>query len=344
MADQNRDQDAADVAERYARFARDEAPGRSALYAQWAAGVAADPATAAVLAQIPATRRQPPLVFAVSRMLGAPEAGFPAWAEWLQVHADAVVAEASRRRLQTNEPQRCAALLPALAAVEGPIALLEVGASAGLCLYPDRYSYRYRTEGAVVALDPVDGPSTVVLDCEVTGDVPLRMPDVVWRAGIDLEPLDAGDPADRRFLTSLVWPGERGRGGRILAALDIVAADPPLLRAGDAADPDTLRAAAALAPPEATLVVTTPGVLPHIARPERERLVETVRGLDAVWVTIDPPGLHSAASWAWQPAVDPATWGGFVLGVDGRALAAVDPLGAFVRWRASRHGETDAAG
>jgi hypothetical protein len=344
VADQTRDQDVADVAERYARFARDEAPGRSALYAQWAAGVAADPATAAVLARIPATRRQPPLVFAVSRMLGAPEAGFPAWADWLQAHADAVVAEASRRRLQTNEPQRCAALLPALAAVEGPIALLEVGASAGLCLYPDRYSYRYRAEGAVVALDPVDGPSTVVLDCEVTGDVPLRMPDVVWRAGIDLEPLDAGDPADRRFLTSLVWPGERGRAGRILAALDIVAADPPLLRAGDAADPGTLRAAAALAPRDATLVVTTPGVLPHIARRERERLVETVRGLDAVWVTIDPPGLHSAASWEWQPAVDPATWGGFVLGVDGRALAAVDPLGAFVRWRASRHGETDAAG
>ena len=47
------------------------------------------------------------------------------------------------RRTQTNEPRRCATLLPALAQLDGPLALLEVGASAGLCLYPDRYSYRY---------------------------------------------------------------------------------------------------------------------------------------------------------------------------------------------------------
>ena len=34
-------------------------------------------------------------------------------------------------------------LLPVLAALPQPLALLEVGASAGLCLYPDRYAYRY---------------------------------------------------------------------------------------------------------------------------------------------------------------------------------------------------------
>ena len=38
------------------------------------------------------------------------------------------------------------------------------------------------------ALDPVDGPSAVVLECAVEGDPPLppRLPDVVWRGGIDL--------------------------------------------------------------------------------------------------------------------------------------------------------------
>ena len=151
------------VADRYGRFARDEAPGRSALYAEWAAGVAADRAMAAILARIPATHRQPPLVFAVTRLLGAPEGPYREWAAWLAAHADAVVAECSRRSLQTNEPLRCAALLPALSGIDGPIALLELGASAGLCLYPDRYSYRYRG-GA--DLDPADGPSTVVLQCD----------------------------------------------------------------------------------------------------------------------------------------------------------------------------------
>ncbi|WP_109210189.1 MULTISPECIES: DUF2332 domain-containing protein [Microbacterium] len=327
------------VVERYGRFARDEAPGRSALYADWAAGVAAHPEIAGLLGRIPAERRQPPLVFAVTRMLGAPEAAFPAWAAWLAGHADEVVAEASARRLQTNEPQRCAPLLPALATVEGPIALLELGASAGLCLYPDRYSYRFRGSDGGIPLDPAEGPASVVLECDVTGDPPLRMPEVVWRAGIDLGPLDARDLRDRRFLTSLVWPGEDGRVDRIDAALDIVAADPPLLLAGDASDPQVLHAAAALAPAGATLVVTTPGVLPHIARPGRERLVDAVRALDAVWITIDPPALHE---W-WRPEVDPETWGGFVLARDGSPLAAVDPLGAFVHWRAWRTGSTDAA-
>lgn len=317
---------AAAVADRYARFARDEAPGRSDLYADWAAGVAAHPDVAEVLARIPETRRQPPLVFAVTRMLGAPEAPFATWAAWLAAHADEVVGEASRRRLQTNEPQRCAALLPALSTIPGPIALLEVGASAGLCLYADRYSYRYR---GGPSLDPVDGPSSVVLECEASGDPPLRLPDVVWRAGIDLAPLDASDPADRRFLTSLVWPGEQGRAARIDAALDIVAADPPVMIAGDASDPAVLAAAVGRAPTGATLVITTPGVLPHIPRAGRERLIDALSRLDAVWISIDPPGLHDA----WHPPVDPAAWGGFVLGRDGVPLAAVDPLGASVEWR-----------
>ncbi len=320
---------AAEVADRYRRFARDEAPGRSDLYAEWAAGVAADRAMTAILGCIPETHRQPPLVFAVTRMLGAPERPYPEWADWVAAHADEVVAACSARSLQTNEPLRCAALLPALSGIDGPIALLEVGASAGLCLYPDRYSYRY---GGGEDLDPQEGTSTVVLHSAVIGVPPLRMPDVVWRAGIDLAPLDAADADDRRFLLSLVWPGEDGRAARIDAALDIAAADPPLLVRGDAAERGALAELAALAPRNATLVITTPGVLPHIARAGRERLGESIASLDAVWISIDPPGLHVQGA----APVDPATWGGFVLRRDGVPLAAVDPLGAFVEWRGGR--------
>jgi hypothetical protein len=316
----------AEVAERYGRFSRDEAPGRSALYADWSAGVATDQAVLAVLARIPATHRQPPLVFAITRMLGAPEAAYRHWAAWVAAHADEVVAECARRSLQTNEPLRCAALLPALSGIPGPIALLEIGASAGLCLYPDRYSYRYRGGRD---LDPADGVSTVVLRSEARGDPPLRMPEVVWRAGIDLTPLDASDADDRGFLLSLVWPGETGRAARIEAALDIAAAEPPVLVSGDATDPEVLRDLAARAPAGAALVITTPGVLPHIPRAGRQRLLGTIGVMDAAWVTIDPPGLHDR----WRPPLDPAAWGGFVLGRDGVPLAAVDPLGAFVEWR-----------
>ena len=323
---------AAEVQERYGRFARDEAPGRSALYEEWAAGIAADVEAAAILARIPATRRQPPLVFAITRLLGAPLAPFEEWSSWLGTHADAVLAESAQRGLQTNEPLRCAALLPALSTVDGPIALLEIGASAGLCLFPDRYSYRY-TGARDAALDPEDGPSTVILESELRGaaaaQAPLRMPDVVWRAGIDLAPLDARDGSDRRFLTTLAWPGEDGRAQRIEAALDIVAADPPEIVRGDATDPAVLQELIERAPSHATLVITTPGVLPHIPWAGREGLIATLAAAPAVWITIDPPTLHEA----WVPAIDAAEWDGFVLARDARPLAAVDPLGAFVEWR-----------
>ncbi|GAA3644353.1 hypothetical protein GCM10022200_30540 [Microbacterium awajiense] len=319
-----------DVTDRYARFARDEAPGRSALYADWAAGVAADPSLAAILARLPQTRRQPPLVFAVTRMLGAPEADYDVWAQWVRAHADEVVAETSTRMLQTNEPQRCAALLPALARLDGPIALLELGAAAGLCLHPDRYSYRYERGREIIAVDPSSGTSPVVLRCRLTGEPALRLPDIVWRTGIDLHPLDARDVGDRAFLEALVWPGETGRVERIRAALDIAASHSTPLVRGDATDPETLRAVAALAPSGVRLVVTTPGMLPHVPRAGRERLIATLDDLDATWVTIDPPTLYDA----WDPPVVAAEWGGFALGIDRMPVAAVDPLGASVEWRA----------
>ncbi|MFJ6550233.1 DUF2332 family protein [Microbacterium sp. NPDC091676] len=319
------------VQERYARFAATEAPGRSALYAEWAAGVAADPEVRELLARIPATRRQPPLVFAVSRLLGAGHRPYREWRRFALAHADRLVQECTRRALQTNEPLRTAALLPVLSEIDGPIALLEIGAAAGLCLYPDRYSYRFTDADGRLrhALDPSVGPSTVVLESVVSGDLPpLRLPEVVWRAGIDLAPLDAAAADDRRWLRALVWPGEEGREQRITAALDIVAADPPLLVAGDAAA--HLEDLAASAPADATLVITTPGVLVHIPRAERSELVARIAGLPAHWVTIDPPGLLDV----WDPPVAAESWPGFVVAHDGRVRAAADPLGAWWEWRA----------
>ncbi|MFJ4222620.1 DUF2332 family protein [Microbacterium sp. NPDC089695] len=318
------------VQQRYTRFAVEEAPGRSVLYAEWATGVAADAAVRDILSRIPETRRQPPLVFAVTRMLGVGLGDYAEWRAFVLAHADEVVAECTARRLQTNEPLRLAAMLPALSEIDGPVALLEIGASAGLCLFPDRYSYRFAGgDGRVrAALDPDDGPSAVVLESTVDGELPpLRMPEVVWRAGIDLAPLDARDARDRAWLQGLVWPGERGREQRVAAALDIAAADPPLLVAGDAAE--RLDDLASQAPPDATLVITTPGVLVHIPREPRTALVDRIRSLPARWITIDPPALLHV----WSPPVDADHWPGFVVALDGRVRAAADPLGRWWEWR-----------
>lgn len=329
------DAEARAVAERFDRFAREEAPGRSEVYAAWARLVADDPELQAVFARIPARHRQPPLVFAVTRLLGlgsdddgaAQDAAH--WRDGVLARADTVVAECAQRSLQTNEPQRCAALLPALSRISGPIALLEIGASAGLCLYPDRYSYRYRAPGGVVALDPPDGVSEVVLECAVRGDrmSEVALPEIVWRAGIDLAPLDPRSPETDAWLTGLVWPGEEGREERVRAALGIAASDPPLLVAGDGAD--LLADLAAQAPAGATLVVQTPGVLAHIPWAGRHALIDAARRAGR-WITLDAPTLHEG----WSTPVDVDGWpGGCALGLDGEVLAAADPLGAWIAVR-----------
>ena len=314
------------VRERYDRFAREEAPGRSAVYAGWAAGVAADAEMQTVLSGIPEQHRQPPLVFAVTRLLGAPVAGYAEWRDFVLAHAGEVVSECARRTVQANEPLRLGALLPALSAVDGPIALLELGAAAGLCLFPDRYSYRLLGEDGIerARLDPASGPSSAVLTSVVRGALPpLRMPEVVWRAGIDLSPIDVRDAADRAWLETLVWPGEDERAERIAAAADIVAADPPLLIAGDAAQ--RLGELVASAPRQATLVITTPGVLVYLPREARQALISGIRSSGARWVTIDPVRLHEG----WSGAD-----GAFAVGLDGDQVAEADPLGRWWEWRA----------
>ncbi len=109
------------------------------------------------------------------------------------------------RATQTNEVGRCAALMPLLAELPQPVALLEVGASAGLCLLPDRYRYRYQPErGPGRQLGPPQSP--VTLTCELRGDTepPTGLPQVAWRAGLDLDPVDITDPDAIRWLETLV--------------------------------------------------------------------------------------------------------------------------------------------
>ncbi|MHB8246796.1 MAG: DUF2332 family protein [Acidimicrobiales bacterium] len=89
------------------------------------------------------------------------------------------------------------------------------GAAAGLTLLVDFYSYDYG-DRKLTGLDP-DAP---VLSCRPIGAVPVpdAVPEVAWRAGLDLNPLDPSDPADVEWLSCLLWPGEEGRAERLAAA------------------------------------------------------------------------------------------------------------------------------
>src|ERR1700728_2032813 len=207
-----------------------EAMGRSPAYVALSEAVADDPVILAFLDTLPYEKCQPNLLFAGACYL----LGQPADIEQLRTLVEENPAELSRemvlRRTQTNEAARGATLLPALAQLPQPLALIEVGASAGLTLLFDKYSYDYDGH-RVAGLDP-DGP---LLRCAVSGAVPLpeRVPDIVWRAGLDLNPLDVTSDDDVRWLQCLVWPEEAGRLERLSAAVGTARRDPPPVHRGD---------------------------------------------------------------------------------------------------------------
>lgn len=128
---------------------------------------------------------------------------------------------------QTNEVQRSAALLPGLlhvvAATALPLRLLEIGASAGLNLWPDRHRYDYGGWRWGAA----DAP--LALRCDWRGPTPATPAlAVASRAGCDLQPIDLREPGEALRLTSFVWPDQTDRLQRLATA---IAAVTPWMRA-----------------------------------------------------------------------------------------------------------------
>jgi hypothetical protein len=320
-----------DTADLYAQFAESQAlNGGSPIYQDWARGVAGDPEVRALLDGLPEPKRQPNLLFAAARLVGAPSDGWGEVRPRLLAAWSDVEHTMRTHTTQTNEPRRCATLLPALAAIDGPIALIEVGASAGLCLYPDRYSYEYTSpDGAQTRLDPADGPSDVLLPCTIEGPVPTRMPDIVWRAGLDLNPLDVSDPADVAWLEALVWPEHSDRVETLRAAVRVVATDPPDLVAGDLRV--GLADLVADAPAEATVVMQNSAALYYLTPADLETFAATMERLrrerGVVWL--------SNEGWTVLPDVAARLPEGlspqFILARDGRPVALTDPHGRSVR-------------
>lgn len=297
------------TADWYDRATRDLA-GHSDLHVAWAAGVAADDAVIQLLDRLPRERRQPSLVFSVATWLGAPASDYAGFRTWLVEHWPAVEEAARGRRTQTNEVGRCAPLVAALAHVPGPLALLEVGAAAGLCTIPERYAYRF---GDAAPLG--DGRPVIACAVDDPALAPTALPDIRWRLGIDLDPLAAADPDDARWLEALVPLDREDRRERLRTALATARADPPRVIAGDALD--ALADAASAAPAELTLVVVSLGTLVYLGPEARAAFPIEVGRLGARLVTLEQSGI-----------ADPTQLPGrFVLALDGEPLALASPHG-----------------
>jgi hypothetical protein len=303
----------------YRHFAAREARGVSATYERLSVAVSRDNEVLSLLGGLPPAKRQPSLLFGVIRFLGGPVDDPAAFHDYAVRNWSAIEAELRARATQTNEAGRCALLLPVLAALAQPLALLDVGASAGLCLYPDRYTYRYG--------DYQLGAGIPVLDCAATGmALPARLPEVVWRAGLDLNPLDLTDPADLAWLDALIWPEHTNRRDRLLAAAAIAVAEPPLLVQGDLVD--DLPALAAQAPADATLVVFHMSVMYQVPFARREAFAKVVGALPGHWIANEDPDVLTYDTLPTAP--DEALHN--VLALDGIPLAWTRSHGQAMTW------------
>ena len=154
--------------------------------------------------------------------------------EALVEHDDALLPWLERAP-QTNETGRSAAVYAALMHVAGrhdrPLALFELGASAGLNLLADRYGHTLGGRRCG------DRDSPVQLVPAWRGQAPAGPePVVLARRGCDRVPVDVTDPAARERLLAYVWPDQTARLARLRAALDVAKADPPPVDEADAAD------------------------------------------------------------------------------------------------------------
>ena len=310
------------IAQDYQRFSREFARGVSETYADLTEGAATSETVLTFLETLPKPKQQPNLLLAAIKYhFGVPD-GFEAFEALVREEGDLLRATMLARATQTNEPARCAVLLPALARIEGPLALLEVGASAGLCLLPDKYGYRYG--------DHHLGSDMVEFPCAANSATPLpsQLPEIAWRMGLDLNPLDAGKQRDLDWLEALIWPGQDARVARFQAAAQIARQDPPTVVKGDLLG--DLEEVASHAPTGATLVIFHTTVLMYVPDlNDRLRFAEIVRDLGAVWIMNEDAPLFPEIAAQAPPPPGP---GRILMSVDAQPVAWAQPHGQSIDW------------
>jgi hypothetical protein len=201
-----------------------------------------------------------------------------------------------REHVQTNEIGRAAVLAGGFTEIARrtglPLALFEVGCSAGLNLRWDRYAF---DTGLTVAGDASSALRFAGVWEGAPPDlsIPVR---VVERRGCDISPIDPSSPEGARRLESFIWPDQDERLARLRAAVKIARETPVAIERADAGawvTDQLARRRAGLA-----TVVYHSIVLQYVPRPSRHQMSDALftAGENATpdapvaWLRMEPAG------------------------------------------------------
>jgi hypothetical protein len=136
---------------------------------------------------------------------------------------------------QTNEVGRCNALLPGMLVIAKrfglPLKIFEIGSSAGLNLFPDRFGYdfdgaRWGDIASKVQLKPDWRGAAPPVDASLS---------ILLRHGVDQAPIDIRSQAAQNRLLSYVWAGQPERLVRLRGAIGIAVDEEAHVEKADAA-------------------------------------------------------------------------------------------------------------
>jgi hypothetical protein len=268
----------------------------------------------------------------------------PPFLELCRTHPSEIMGLLSTRHIQTNDCGRSALIGPGLtwlaSQLPQPLALIDVGASAGINLLCDRYLLDYGQRGST---GPTD--SSVHVTCDVlSGSPPIApdLPPLVDRIGIDRSPIDLTNPDDAQWLLACVWPGS-GRTDRVAASIKVAQADPPRVIAGDGNE--MLPRVLSDLPDGCAAVVVTTWAFAYFSLEDRQRFIQILidRSHERPIAWLSAEGAATVEDFTAEASADHEHSGSDVLGAvlfqDGtrraELLAYVQEHGNWLHWQAA---------
>lgn len=233
------------------------------------------------------------------------------------------VADFIRSAPQTNEPRRAIGLLVGFlhlgAQFDLPFDTLEIGASAGLNLYWDRYAHRtdawaWGTTSPALIETSWTGPPPPL-------DAPIR---VRSRSACDLDPPDIRDAQDRLRLRAYIWPDQADRLARFDTAVAIALEHGVHVERADAAA--WLEQRLAQRAPDALTVVYHSVFYQYPPREVRARIRQAIERAGAAsetplaWLRLEPEAVFGGPPNSVRFLIDVVTWPG----AERRTLATTD--------------------